>query len=468
MKTLNQNKQIEHTTQSIGPSTLRPVAVAFLIALLTSANAASAKQMFTDSAINSAVDLDLHFEMTVFPNYLDVSTSQGIVTLDGSVNDILAKRRAVKIAESVRGVLGVIDQITVKPESRPNEDIRKDILTALLNDPATESYKVSASVNDAVVTLSGTVGSMAERKLAEQLAEGVRGVKDVHNVLVVNYAGQRTDREIAADIQAVLHWDIWVTGYPVQVGVKDGNVTLTGTVGSVVEKSRATSDAWVNGVLTVDDSGLKVEPTAREHMRRKNENAVQPDNEVKNALQASLRADPRVSHYADMINVTVEDGVAILDGAVGDLKAKSAAGEDARDIVGVSWVDNELSVRPTANLPDDTDTGKGLNAALQWDPLLEGTQIEAAVFSHVAYLNGSVDSIEQKAEAQDDASRTKGVVEVRSHLKIESEPDIFFYNQPYYDFVVFGPPPPKSDAQIKKDIESAFFWTRLSTGTTSP
>jgi len=468
VKTLSQKKQAKRTTQSVGPSTLLPVAMAVLIAFSASANAASAKQLFTDSAISSAVESDLHFEMTVFPNYLDVSTSQGIVTLSGSVNDILAKRRAVKIAESVRGVLGVIDRIIVKPESRPDEDIRKDILTALLNDPATESYKVSVSVNDAVVTLAGTVGSMAENQLAQRVVEGVKGVKDVHNVLVVNYAGKRTDGEIAADIQAVLHWDIWVTGYPIQVGVKDGHVTLTGTVGSVVEASRVTSDAWVNGVLTVDDSGLKVEPTARERMRRKNENAVQPDDEIKTALQMSLRADPRVSHFADMINVTVEDGVAILEGAVGDAKAKSAAGGDARDIVGVSWVDNELSVRPMGNLPDDTDTQKGVNAALHWDPLLEGAQIEAAVFSHVAYLNGSVDSTEQKVEAQDDASRTKGVVEVLNHLKIVPEPGIFFYNQPYYDFEVFGPPydlktlsplPPKSDAQIKKDIEHEFFWS---------
>ena len=468
MKSLKQNEQVERMTQSIRPSTSLSVAMAVLIALLTSTSAASAKQIFTDSTIKSAVESDLHFEMTVFPNFLDVSTSQGIVTLSGSVNDILAKRRAVKIAESVRGVLGVIDRITVKPESRPDEDIRKDILMALLNDPATESYHVSASVKDGVVTLTGTVGSQAESRLVQRVAEGVRGVKDVHNVLVVNYAGKRTDGEIAADIQAVLHWDIWVTGYPIQVGVEDGNVTLTGTVGSVVEKSRVTSDAWVNGVLTVDDSGLKVEPNARERMRRKNENAVQPDDEIKAALQVSLRADPRVSHYANMVNVTVEDGVAILDGAVGDFKAKSAAGRDARDIVGVWWVDNELSVRPTDNLLDDADTQKGLNAALHWDPLLEGAQIEVAVFSHVAYLNGSVDSSAQRAEAEDIASRTKGVVEVQNYLKVQPEPEFFFYNQPYYDFELFGPPydfetlrplPPKSDAQIKKDIEHAFFWS---------
>jgi osmotically-inducible protein OsmY len=442
----------------------RGVAVVLIAAtmqtvILTPLMAASAEMEFTASAINSAVESDLHFEMPTFPNFLDVDTQNGIVTLSGSVDNMLAKRRAVNIAESVRGVLGVINQITVKPMLRSDEDIRKDILLALLNDPATESYKVSVSVTNAVVTLTGTVGSMAESRLAQRVAEGVSGVIDTHNDITINYAAKRTDQEISADIQAVLHWDIWMVGYPIQVGVKNGNVTLTGTVGSVIEKSRAEQDAWVNGVWFVDDSGLKVEPTARDRMRRTVENPVRSDSEIKTALLKALHADPRVSPYADMINVTVEVGVPILDGSVGDLKAKSSAGADARDIVGVSDVDNELSVRPNENLPDDAETQKGLQAALHWDPLLDGVHIEAAVFNHVAYLNGYVDSADQKTDAEDLASCIKGVIEVRNHLKIESEPDYFFYNQPIYDFETFGPPPLKSDAQIKKNIERKFFWS---------
>jgi osmotically-inducible protein OsmY len=430
--------------------------------------AAEPGKVITDSGITAAVGTDFQHDMGVSEASIAVQTSQGIVTLSGSVDNILAKRLAVKIAESVRGVLGVIDQITLKPESRPDEDIRKDILMALLNDPATDSYKVSASVNDAVVTLTGTVGSMAESQLAQRIAEGVKGIKDIRNKLAINYMQKRTDAEITADIQEVLHWDVWTIGYPIQVAVKDGHVTLSGRVGSVVEKWRMDSDAWVNGALSVDDNGLKVDPLARDKMWRKRGKAAWSDNEIKKAVEASLRTDPRVSHYATKINVTMEDGVAILDGPVEDMKAKSAAGRDARDIVGVSLVDNKLSVRPAINLPADADAQKDLQAALHWDPFLAGFQIEAAVINHTAYLNGSVDSALQKAEAQEIASRTKGVLVVRNHLKFEPEAGFFFYDQPYYDFVTFvppydferfGPPPPKSDGQIKKDIERALFWS---------
>ena len=205
----------------------------------------------------------------MFPNDVDVSTSQGIVTLSGSVDNLLAKERAVKIAESIRGVRGVIDRITVTPVSRPDEDIRKDILAALQQDPATESYQVAVSVQDAVATLTGSVGSYAEKQLAARIAKGVKGVKEVRNDVTINYLAKRTDPEIAADVKARLQWDIWINGGLINPVVKDGKVTLTGTIGSAISKSRAFDDAWVNGVTSVDDSGLKIEPQARNGARRK-------------------------------------------------------------------------------------------------------------------------------------------------------------------------------------------------------
>jgi osmotically-inducible protein OsmY len=120
---------------------------------------------------------------------------------------------------------------------------------------------------------------------------------------------------------------------------------------------------------------------------------------------------------------------------------------------------NELTVRPSMNLPPDADVEKGLLSALFWDPILAGAPIEVAVFHHVAYLGGTVDSAEQRAEAEDVASRTKGVVMVRNHLRIGSGTSYFFYGQDYKDFETFGPAPLKSDAQIQRDIERAFFWS---------
>ena len=149
---------------------------------------------------------------------------------------------------------------------------------------------------------------------------------------------------------------------------------------------------------------------------------------------------------------------------MGNLKAKNAAAQDARDIVSVWRVDNLLNVRLEA-WPTDAEMQKQLKAALAWDPALDGSTIDAAVIRRVAYLSGGVDSSFQRAEAQDVASRIKGVVEIRNHLKVEPDSSLGYYQWPYNnappDLVseTPGPEPYLSDAQIKKNIEDELFWS---------
>jgi osmotically-inducible protein OsmY len=426
--------------------------------------AATSKMRIPDSGITSAVEKGLIFDKGVSANGVDVSTREGIVTLSGSVGNLLAKDRVAKIAESIRGVRGVIDRTTVTPVSRPDDDIRKDILSALRQDPATESYRVAVSVQNAVATLTGSVGSYAEKQLAARVAKGVKGLKGIHNDIKINYAATRSDPEISADIKARLKWDVWINGGRIEPVVKDGIVTLLGTVGSAISKSRAYDDAWVNGVFFVDDSGLKVEPNARRVAHREFKYAVPSDSEIKKAVLVALHLDPRVSVFSP--EVTVEDGVVILGGKVDNIKAKAAAGQDAKEILAVWRVDNLLKVR-LKQWPSDAEMQRQLKAALKWDPLLDNSTIDAAVINQTAYLSGEVDSNLQKAEAQDVARRIKGVIEVRNHLKVQPEFSVGYYDWPYYSYdqppnfvsETYGPQPFLSDKQIKKNIEDALFWS---------
>ncbi len=121
----------------------------------------------------------------------------------------------------------------------------------------------------------------------------------------------------------------------------------------------------------------------------------------------------------------------------------------------------------------DTDVKAQLKAVLLWDPDLSSSAIDLAVIDHVVYLSGAVESGLQKAEAQDDASRTKGVVSVVNHLKVEPAyevsyygyPDYLGYGWPYYDYNQspdyfsegIGPRAFLSDETIKKNIEKSPF-----------
>jgi osmotically-inducible protein OsmY len=449
------------------------------VLMLPRLRAETKEKQITDSGITSVVEKGLKQEKGVVPDDVDVSTSQGIVTLSGSLDNLLAKERAVRIAESIRGVRGVIDQTTVTPISRSDDDINKDIAAALKQDPATESYQVAASVQDAVATLTGSVGSHGEKQLAARIAEGIKGVKEVRNNVTVNYSANTTDTQMADDIKARLQWDIWINGELIKPVVEDGKVTLTGTIGSAISKSRAYDDAWVNGVTSVDDSGVKIEPRASNGARQEEEYATRSDSDIKKAIQASLHLDPRVSAFSP--DVTVEDGGVILGGNVGNLKAKTSAEEDAKDIVGVWRVDNLLKVRAKEQ-PTDAQMASQLKAALAWDPLVDGDTITVAVTKRVAHLSGTVDSSFEKAEAQDVASRIKGVLSVRNSLKAEPEFSSYYYDySPYYsygdwpyysyydglynnqflnyDYGMYEPQLYMTDEQIKKSIRDEFFWS---------
>jgi osmotically-inducible protein OsmY len=440
------------------------------ICIASVSHAAPKTPDITDRGITSVVESGLRFDKGVSPVGVDVSTSQGIVTLSGTVRNLLAKERALTIAESIRGVRGVIDRTIVAPVSRPDGDIRKTVLWALLRDPATESYQIAVSVKSAVATLSGSVGSYAGRQLAERIAKGVKGIKEVRNDVTISYFAKRTDEEIAADVKARLQWDIWLNGDALISAVKDGKVTVSGAVGSAIGKSRAADDAWVSGVVSVDDTALKIQPSTRNDARHQLKYVIKSDGDIKQAVQAAFRLDPRTTAFAP--DATVEGGGVILSGTVGNLKAKAAAEQDAHNIVGVWRVDNLLKVRPTGSFVD-SEMEKQLKTALLWDPMLDGSTIDVAVINSVAYLSGAVDSRFETFEAEDVASRVSGVLLVHNHIKVEPD-DVVVYNDlpyfsdydwpynnwsPYYMSHTHWPQPYLSDAQIKKDIEGAFVWS---------
>jgi len=356
------------------------------------------------------------------------------------------------------GLIALTPETLMSSIEVSDEDIRKDVLAALMQDPATDAYQIAVSVQGAVARLTGTVGSYMEQQLADRTARRVKGLKGVRNDVTINYLAKRTDAEILGDITRRLQWDIWLNGDVVHPAVTSGKVVLTGSVGSAVAKSRAFDDAWVNGVMSVDATKLAVDPGRNDEARQEFKYVIKPDSELKQAVEMAFRLDPRVVAYSP--TVTVEGGVAILGGVVGNLKAKTAAERDAANIAGVWRVENLLQVRPTGP-SSDSEMEKQLKAALFWNTLLDDVSIDVAVINRVAYLSGTVDSIGQKAEAQDVASRIKGVTIVRNRLKVEPPVAVLYYDWPtIYPVAEFvGPQPYLSDDEIRSEIEDAFLWS---------
>jgi len=286
-----------------------PVMCALVAAVLicfSGSSARSAGRALIDSAIEDAVEDELAKDKRIVLPELDVQTDNGVVELSGTVDNILIKERAARVARTVKGVRAVINEIIVEPSAmRHARDIRSDILDALRSNQATEAYEIEVKVEAGVVALSGAVESWQEKWLAAAVAKGIKGVREVRNSIVVHYLAERTSEEIASDIREALRWDALVDHALIDVEVSNGTVRLTGTVGSAAEKQEALKVAWVMDVDSVDASGLKVEGWARDPKLKKRKYIVESDDEIRRAVRDALDYDPRVSSDTVKVEVSI-------------------------------------------------------------------------------------------------------------------------------------------------------------------
>ncbi len=419
-----------------------PTAIAIMAILLAAAQVSA--QGLKPREIESAIRTQLKHERGVPAQLIQVTVEEKTAILDGTVDNILARERAAEVAGSIRGVRAVVNQIDIQPEDREDEALKDDIREALAIDPAAEAFEVEVQVRNGAVTLTGDVDSWAEKRLVGKVAKGVRGVEKLTNNLVVESRTRRSDREIRQEIQERLAWDLWIDDALIDVAVKDRLVELSGTVGSLLEKTRALNKARVVGVQAVDSEKLTVNWLLRDEMRKDSEFQAAEDEKIESALKTAFRNDPRVKSF----NVTpmVEDGVVTLSGVVDNLEAKRAAAKDAENTVGVWRVRNFLRVRPDRIAEDDTLENR-IQKALKRTPDVHRFDVVVDVKNAKAYLYGSADSRYEAARTEEVVSGVKGVVAVDNNLDISDDA------KPESDDIV------ESDRELRENVISELRWS---------
>ena len=394
-------------------------------------------QASLDIDITRAVENQLEWNSAAPAHLIDVKTREGVVTLSGSVGNILSKDHAERIARKIRGVVSVVNNIEVRPVDRTDEQLKQEVQMALYNDPATEKQGIDAKVEDKVVTMNGKIESWAEKKLSEYVVKSVRGVREVKNNLEVEVPEERSDEDLMEDIKARLRYDIMVDHGLINVIVNNGEATLTGIAGSAAEKSRAETLAHVPGVKSVDATQIEIQPWSADEMLRKEEVSEVTDGEIKEAIESALLYDPRV-YYPD-IDVTVDDGVVTLTGKVDSMKGRMSATQTVNNTVGVKRVINKIHVRPE-EIEDNQSLGDKVRNALERDPYLERFDILVTAENGKVFLRGAVDTYFEKKRATEVASRVKGVVDIYNALNISKQ----------WQW--------KEDRRIRKDVEENMKW----------
>lgn len=457
--------RVAFMSASMRKSAVLAVAVLIIAAAVCCGRAgASGPPAIDDQEICDAIDDEYLFDSAVQANDISVSSVDGIVTLRGTVDNILKKERAARIAETVKGVRSVVNRIEVSPHwNRMDWEIEKDAENALLFNAATESYEVEVSVQDNVATLTGTVDSWQEKELCETVVKGVKGVTGIRNDVDIDYHMDRSDREMKLEVEERLKWDVLVDDGLIDVTVKDGAVTLSGTVGSMAEKRQAAGDAWVGGVKSVDDDDLAVKMWARDERLRKDKYVFKSADEIENAIGDALLYDPRV--LSTKVIAEASNGVVTMRGTVESPDAKRAAEQVARNTVGVIAVENRIKVRPHAF--SDREIIENVRQALSRDPFVDRYEISVTAIEGVVYLDGSVDTYYEKSRADDAAARVVGVEAVINNLDVDKgahplayDPylfDYYFYDYDWYDYEPYRSF--KADREIKEEIDDELFWS---------
>lgn len=209
----------------------------------------------------------------------------GILTLEGEMASLAAKKLALEHAAAVAGVEGIVDRLHVAPAQRMGDgEIRDLVRRALEQEPAFSELALSEvvkgversirepadrrrgwiriSVCDGVVTLDGEVPGLEFKRLAGVLAWWVPGSRDVINGLGITPEEDDNDAEITSAVRSVLEKDPFVNAGQIIVGTVDAVVTLAGLVPSESEREMAEADAWyVFGVDRVINK-IEVKPIA--------------------------------------------------------------------------------------------------------------------------------------------------------------------------------------------------------------
>lgn len=214
---------------------------------------------------------------------------------------------------------------------KTDKQLQQDVTAELSWNPAINSAEIGVAVKDGVVTLSGQVGTYAEKIEAERAAVRVFGVKALAVEVDVHLAGQstRTDSDIARSVENVLEWTTYLPNNAVKVMVENGIVTLSGNVHYQYQRQAAVGAiCGLFGVKAVNDE-IEITPAVSAPI-------------VKADIEAALKR--RARNEINNISVTVKGHDVTLSGVAHSWSERELAESTAWASPGVHSVVDDITL----------------------------------------------------------------------------------------------------------------------------
>ena len=213
-----------------------------------------------------------------------------------------------------------------------------------------------------------------------------------------------TDENIQQDVMQELRRDVRLQPNDIGVVVRDGVVTLIGTVDSYFKKYEAAEAAErVRGVKAVaNDTQVRL-PGMSERT----------DTDLARAAREALQWDVGVPSQG--MKITVSNGWITLEGDVDSGFQRQAAERAIRRLAGVMGVSNFIAVKPRVSVGE---VKQDIEQALVRNARTDAQHIQVHVDGRKVILRGTVSSYAEKAAAEDTAWAEQGVTEIENQIVV--------------------------------------------------
>jgi len=212
-----------------------------------------------------------------------------------------------------------------------------------------------------------------------------------------------TNLQLQQSVVAELRWEPSIDAADIGVIVRDGIVTLTGSVANYAQRLAAERAAQrVAGVQAVADELTVALPAL--HQRT--------DADIARAVANAVAWDVEVP---DGVKAVVHDGWVTLNGRVRWYFEKAAAERCVRYLAGVRGITNELEVVPPATV-NPARVKTDIEAALARNAELDAANISVAAVNGTVTLSGTVRSWAERQDATRAAWNAPGVEFVNDEL----------------------------------------------------
>lgn len=317
-----------------------------------------------DAWITTKAKISLLTTSDVSGTAIHVDTTDGRVTLHGTVGSAQEKQKAAQVARDIDGVrdvrnlLQVVPEPTKDPMKVSDADLKARVADVLAKDEALETSDIRVkSVNAGVVLLDGEARTLSDHRRAIEDAARVKGVARVESS--IESPDELADAEI------------WQEG--------------TGDARQTPENSAA-RDMWITS-------------------------------------KAKMRLMANSDTPALEINVDTSGGIVTLFGTVPSEQAKQSAAAEVRKVSGVRSVQNDLQIVAESKAErvaaEDKDVQAAIETRLGARSDLEDSDIDVEVSKGVARLTGSVHSQVDRVTALTVARATSGVRAVLDELALD-------------------------------------------------